>query len=505
MIPGPSKDQGVRWLDGRSAVPGLSRTDLPLVVLAGAVAVFLTWVLQMPSSLWIDELGTFWVIDGDLASTASRAWRFQGQTPLYYALLWLVTQLFGTSEVVLRLPSLLSMLAAAYLVYRFTSRLFSGSAALVALVLFMVHPNVRLFAADARPYSFALLATVGATMLLESWIRTADRKRAIWYGLAAAAVVYAHYIFATVLVAHALHFAWVVFRSTPAERRHLRIAAAWAMGVFFLVTAPTVPQVTALLGRSSELVLSSRGDIGSLIEIWAPPVASVVLLAVLLLAVAGRRPLSILPGDPLVLLGFGFVVPPLVLFTLSQVSDIVLWSSRYWFVVVPYGAMLFGALIASGLHNPRSTKVVALGVLLVGMLVGTSFEHSSEDWRSAASFANSLSDSDTNVLLFSGLIELTNPEYLVEPEKKTYVTSPDAYYPFSGRVSPLPWVSSESPGEALLSLEAAVASHEPILVITNEPRGSPFDLISGWLLANGYERTTAEAFGSVRVAAFSPG
>jgi len=38
------------------------------------------------ASLWIDEFGTFWVVEHQLTTTLLRSWQFQGQSPLYYVL-----------------------------------------------------------------------------------------------------------------------------------------------------------------------------------------------------------------------------------------------------------------------------------------------------------------------------------------------------------------------------------------------------------------------------------
>ena len=481
---------------------GVSRADIPLVALAGLAAIVLVWMGQMPSSLWIDELGTFWVIDGDLASTASRAWRFHGQTPLYYTMLWGVTQLLGTSEIALRLPSLLSMLAVAFLLYRFTGRLFGRSAAIVALAVFVVYPDVGSYASDARPYALALLATLVATMLLESWLRTFEPRRAAFYGLAAAAVIYVHYVFASILVAHALFYAWVRYRSDKIERRRLSTGGVLAAAVFIVAISPTFTQVAHLLGRSSELVFS-RFTVSSMIAIWAPTVAALVVVGTVLPIVVRGGRLRKTPKDPLILVGLGFVTPPLVLFMLALVSDIVLWTPRYWFAAAPFGAMLFGVLIAAALRKSTSVKTATLAVLILGMLTTVSFQHSDQDWRSAMSAANTLTDSDTPLLLFSGLIELRTLEYVVDPEKISYVTSPVAYYPVEGRVRPLPWATSEDREELLIPILADLPTAEPVVVVTNGEVGS-FAFMSGWFSANGYEMAESLSFGVMRVAAFVP-
>ena len=56
-------------------------------------------------SLWLDEFGTLWAVEGGLGTVMERVYEFHGQTPFYYVWPWLSIQLFGESEAALRLPS----------------------------------------------------------------------------------------------------------------------------------------------------------------------------------------------------------------------------------------------------------------------------------------------------------------------------------------------------------------------------------------------------------------
>jgi uncharacterized membrane protein len=113
----------------------------------------------------LDETGTFWVIQGDLADVIRRALDFQGQFPLYHVLLWGWTRIAGTGELALRLPSLFAALLATWLCYRLALRLFGevAIARIAACVFVLLHP-VAFAAADARPHALALAALLGAAL-----------------------------------------------------------------------------------------------------------------------------------------------------------------------------------------------------------------------------------------------------------------------------------------------------------------------------------------------------
>src|SRR6186997_618470 len=90
--------------------------DLVWIRAFGALALIVVMVIAgvilraigVTRSLWLDEFGTLWVVEGSLAEAVRRTIAFQGQSPLYYVLTWPFPHFFGESELALRLPSLLS-------------------------------------------------------------------------------------------------------------------------------------------------------------------------------------------------------------------------------------------------------------------------------------------------------------------------------------------------------------------------------------------------------------
>jgi Dolichyl-phosphate-mannose-protein mannosyltransferase len=80
----------------------------------------------------------------------------------YYVLIWLVVRVFGgSSELIVRLPSVLAMAAAAAVITLLGRRLVSGWAGLAAGLTFAILPSVSSYAQDAR--EGALLAALAAT------------------------------------------------------------------------------------------------------------------------------------------------------------------------------------------------------------------------------------------------------------------------------------------------------------------------------------------------------
>ena len=81
------------------------------LLMVTAVVIGALWLVPLFSSLWLDELGTYWVVKDGLGDAVHRALTFHGQSPLYYSIVWAARSVGGNSEAVLRLPSLIATAA----------------------------------------------------------------------------------------------------------------------------------------------------------------------------------------------------------------------------------------------------------------------------------------------------------------------------------------------------------------------------------------------------------
>src|SRR5438876_11332789 len=107
----------------KSGADTVRRSERRLFALGIAAAAAILWLPPLSSSLWHDEAGTYWVAKEGFAETVDRAIRYQGQSPLYYLIVWVMLHLGGASEIILRLPSLLSLTVTAVLLFRLARKL----------------------------------------------------------------------------------------------------------------------------------------------------------------------------------------------------------------------------------------------------------------------------------------------------------------------------------------------------------------------------------------------
>ncbi len=106
------------------------------LALAASISI---WFFAIRAPLWLDETHSFWQISAGFWQIMPRR---GGLPPAYYFILWLNTKIIGTSEIALRIPSVLAMLAAVYLLYGAARELFDRDVALVTAAVFCVHPLV---------------------------------------------------------------------------------------------------------------------------------------------------------------------------------------------------------------------------------------------------------------------------------------------------------------------------------------------------------------------------
>jgi mannosyltransferase len=175
----------------RERAIGSLAVDLALV---SAVAVVLGLIRLGTPSLWVDESFTAQAVRGHLLNPEDQYhW-------LYYAAITPWTLVAGTSELALRLPSVVASAVACALLVVLARPLFGRRVALVGGLFLATSPFVVQWSQQARSYSFVLAAGVLATLLLLRAIAAGSRAAWTWYGLGLTLVFVLQPVSALVLV-----------------------------------------------------------------------------------------------------------------------------------------------------------------------------------------------------------------------------------------------------------------------------------------------------------------
>jgi len=372
---------------------------------AGIAAFTLGFVVRLvgfSNSLWLDEFGTLWTIQGSFVDMWRHALAFQGQTPFYYFFPWLVTRLAGESEIALRLPSLISVIGATSVVWLVGRELSGRKAAWFGAALFWWSTPAVAESASARPYALALLATAVAVLGFARVCLRGDRTGRVLWVLGASALVWVHFVQALVLVGLVVGYAsFPVLRRRYALRSFIVDAA-----VISVLCIATLPELMSLWRRSETLSWLDE------------PLHFLAVLPLLpfLFPVTGNLGIQTLHRKQralqlsCLLAAVGHIA---VLELLFLVSGFNLVAPRYAVIVVVPAAAAAGVALADLKQKDAGILVAAFAVVpalvfaIMFAATGTVTGAGTEDWRCAVSVLSSQisNDDETPVLFRSNFVE----------------------------------------------------------------------------------------------------
>ncbi len=201
-------------------------------------------------SLWADE-GNSWGMALRSLGEIGPAAAGDIHPPLYYYLLNLWCRLFGTSEAGMRSLSALFGCLTVLVVYLWARRLAGDWAGVGAGVLAAISPFAIYYSQEARAYALVALLTVAGCWTLSEYLlaHSEGRRYRRWmlgYVLAAASLLWSHYLGLVVLVLYNLvAAAWLWGR----QDRNARLKEWAAMQLAaILIFLPWVPQMLGSAG-----------------------------------------------------------------------------------------------------------------------------------------------------------------------------------------------------------------------------------------------------------------
>ena len=473
-----------------------------------AWAVFRLWVLPIRSSFWLDETGTYWIIKDGLANAFVRAMHWSGQSPLYYVIAWFAHLAPGRTEVMLRLPSLIAMIAAAWLLYKLAVRLFDAETGRFVVLVFACSEQVAFAAADARPYALALLLLIASAWMLVRWLDSGRPLCAAGFIVLASLTLYAHVLVALALAGHAIY---ALYRSRG--KSSVRFAAVLAVfigvGLFLL---PLAPQLLGVYRTRASHAFAGAPNVSEFVAAMAPPLLAAPLGLGLLTGwlVSARGSFecdnSFLARRESVILAASWALLPLAtlyLFSVFSRSD--LFLPRYYVSAAPGLALLFGWGIRAAGKIPARPLAAAALVVCASLSFGSP-QHGGADWAGAMAKVRALSAAgDTPVLMASGFLEATDPDMLTTPGLRDVLLAPLALYPAGGQPIGLPIRLDDKSVPYLERIVETDLQHRGRFVLVCEwQQKITYELwLRGRLASLGFRSESQGNFGDVGVFLFS--
>jgi hypothetical protein len=420
------------------------RANVFLLVLA-ALCIFRLWIMPLRSSLWVDEMGTAFVVEHGAQDPTLQVVP-QVPASIYYVLPRLSEHAFGLSEAAFRLPSIFALIAAVFWIARIAARLIHPGAAWFAAFACLTIRDFNYQAADARPYALATCLVAASIWLLIRWLDSAR-----WLdGIVFAAV--ASLVWRDQLILWPMYMVLAIYTLIRLVRCDTAVGWYRAGAIFALLglcLLPVVPTALALNRAAGAHVIVPLPTLAHLIRALKPSLILEFLAGGWLLGWWFRK-----RGEPakpsresLSLILAWWLAAPVCLFAFSILTGHSVFVGRYYSEALP-GLALTATASAALFLPSRYWKGVSLGLGLLVLLVFGRWNHfdrphHNSDWRGAALTLNRQAGSaGMPVICPSPFIEARPPVWQPGYPVASFLYSHLLFYRIHAKVIPFPFEAS---------------------------------------------------------------
>ena len=480
-----------------------------LLILTLAVCIVRLWIMPLSSSLWVDEMGTYFVVHHGAADPTLQA-APQVPASIYYVLPKFAEEVAGFSEISYRFFSVIAMLGSLAALAWIAGRVIHPNTGWFVVFAAMTSRGFNYQAADARPYALGTLVFTVSVFLLIRWLDSGRMRDGLFFVAAASLLWWVHMVFWPFYLIFAIY---TVFRISRSET-----PTSWgqAIAVFAIMTCAVLPvafRAVSLLHQASTHVVVPVPRVRELLLI--------LKLKALISALAGAFLLSrffrwrrtaeasvSFAGIALILCWW--LIDPLCLFAFSRITDSSLFVARYLYLALP-GVALTAALLVAPFIPANWWKPVALALGL-GILVFMGQwrrpwpEHHNSNWRAAAATLREwASGANVPVICPSPFIEAQSPVWNPGYPVRGFLYSNLAVYQTPGQIYPFPFVTSPEAERNAGNLASGALLQAGRFAIYGGDRNVEF--WRGWFSARPelarWRNQRLGLFGDVEVAVFS--
>ncbi len=405
--------------------------------LAGLLALSLIrlWLMPLGSSFWVDETATAFVVTHGAADPSLRV---APQVPesIYYLLPRVSTAVLGQSEVAYRLPSLVALAVALWLLARVAARTIHAEAGWFAAFACLALRGFDYQAADARPYALGTCVACAGVWLLMEWMDRGGWWRALAFLAAAALLWRVHLLDWPFYLVFAVYAVLRLRRDAPETARVTWGAAAVVAIALGILLLPVVAEALALRQQAKAHVMAALPGVNDLAHSLK---LGLVLLPTAVAAAARRwlgRPgqgKAISPASRGLILAWWLAVP-VGLFAFSRATGDSVFLERYLSLSLAGAALASTAGVACFLA-PRWWRAAAgvmgcAALLLAGNWSTLRTAHHPSDWRGAAAALNrEAAGGAMPVLCPSPFLEAAPPVWRPDSTATGFLYSHLVYYP----------------------------------------------------------------------------
>ena len=436
----------------------ITRWGLPLLAVVCFVRL---WLMPLPSSFWVDEMATAFVVEHGAADPSLKVAPQVPQSIYYPVIRFCAPQ---PSEVVYRLPSILFMCLALMFVGLLAARLIHPDAWWFAIFACFAQGGINYEAANARPYAMGICVAAAGLYFLVRWLDTGRLWDAALFVIFAALLWRVHLIFWPLYLVFAGYALWramapphtlnpVISRPSgagpcPAEIKVplSQIAIAFAIVAFSLI--PVAIRAVELNAQAQQHVVIEQPAWMNLVHSFRLPLIAAAAFGAWIWSIfAKQRGQIAIPAPAMALILGWWLWHPIALFAFSRITGNSVFVPRYLAISLP-GAALAATLAAAWFLPARFWKPAALLMGLGALITSGNWteiwpSHHNSDWRAAAQAVNRLAlPPSTPIICPSPFVEARSPAWTPDYQMPGFLYAPLLVYPVRGNVVLFPFVTS---------------------------------------------------------------
>ncbi len=422
--------------------------QFPLRILALCALVFLlAWFPRLYWGFWTDEAGTFWMVCKGWREALSRTAAWPGQSITYSVLDSFFVTGGPWKEALLRVPSVLAIIVAAWQLKRVVELVIDRGAGWLAVLPFVCAPEIVNFGTSARPYALALAASLASFRYLLDWQESPHKKTAAKYLVASVLTLHLHYLFGFIFVIQAVY---LVFCRVRGRRLGLGLPVVAAI----LLPASMFPLLGVLRSsahQAGSFAHAVRPTLLQLLQACFPPAVLLGMgLGLLLLLVSARNPRwqrTPLRPEFAFLIVTWMTLGPIVFFVIAHLTQQSVFATRYLLFAFP-AFILLVVWVISGLDRPEWRFLILMAIFAGTVLHPGNLllilRDSPTSWREPLRLIASQSEREAPpVFVASGLVESGSLRWADADPAASRLFAALTAYPIRNRSIPLPYQFDE--------------------------------------------------------------
>ena len=423
---------------------------LPLLALVCFVRL---WAIELPSSFWVDEMATVFVVEHGAADPSLKV---APQVPqsIYYPVIRAFSP--GRSDILYRVPSILFMGLALMFVGALASRLIHPDAWWFAIFACFALRGINYEAANARPYAMGISVAAAGLYFLVRWLDTGR------LGDAGLFVIFAALLWRVHLIFWPFYVVFAAYALMSGALRYRRLAIAF--GIVGLSLIPVAMRAIELNAQAQQHVVIEQPTWMNLAHSLHLPLVAAAGFGAWIWSASCEAGWTNLDSRVGARAGFwhgGYGIRWLCSHFRGSLG--IACSCRDTLLCRLPGAAMAATLAAAWFLPPRFWKPAALIMGLGALIAAGNWteiwpSHHNSDWRAAAEAVNRLAlPPSTPVICPSPFVEARPPAWTPDYEMPGFLYAQLLVYPVRGNVVLFPFVDSpEAEDYATALLHGAV-------------------------------------------------